>query len=80
MGGNAGRTAIYGCCAQDSLGFFINDRCVPPWGIQPVAVESYLREHRAIVFEALAYPYGGTGCMHALIECFGGIVTGEVNT
>ncbi len=34
----------------------------------------------AIVFEALAYPYGGTGCMHALIECFGGIVTGEVNT
>lgn len=31
-------------------------------------------------FEALAWPYGGTGCMHALIECFGGVVTGEVNT
>ena len=34
----------------------------------------------ALRFEALACPYGGTGCMRALIECFGGIVTGETNT
>jgi hypothetical protein len=34
----------------------------------------------ALRFEALAYPYGGTGCMHALVECFGGIVTGENDT
>ncbi|MBI5761003.1 MAG: hypothetical protein HZA46_20965 [Planctomycetales bacterium] len=34
----------------------------------------------ALQFEALACPYGGTGCMHALIECFGGIVTGEIDT
>ena len=26
-------------------------------------------------FYALAYPYGGTGCMQALIECFGCTVT-----
>lgn len=34
----------------------------------------------ALQFEARVYPYGGTGCMHALIECFGGIVTGEIDT
>jgi hypothetical protein len=33
----------------------------------------------ALRFEALAYPYGGTGCMRALIECFGRIVTGKVD-
>jgi hypothetical protein len=27
-------------------------------------------------FYALAYPYGGVGCMVALIEAFGGVVTG----
>src|SRR5579871_5098713 len=27
-------------------------------------------------FDALAYPYGGVGCMVALVEAFGGIVTG----
>lgn len=31
-------------------------------------------------FEAHACPYGGTGCMRALIECFGGTVTGERDT
>ena len=30
-----------------------------------------------IEFDAHAYPYGGTGCMHALIEAFGGEVRGE---
>jgi hypothetical protein len=34
----------------------------------------------ALQFEALACPYGGTGCMRALVECFGGIVTGEIDT
>ena len=34
----------------------------------------------ALQFEALAFPYGGTGCMRALVECFGGIVTGEIDT
>ena len=34
----------------------------------------------ALQFEALAFPYGGTGCMCALVECFGGIVTGEIDT
>lgn len=34
----------------------------------------------SLQFEALACPYGGTGCMHALIECFGGTVTGEIDT
>jgi hypothetical protein len=34
----------------------------------------------SLQFEALAWPYGGTGCMHALVECFGGIVTGEIDT
>ena len=27
-------------------------------------------------FYSLAYPYGGVGCMVALVEAFGGIVTG----
>jgi hypothetical protein len=27
-------------------------------------------------FDALAYPYGGVGCMVALVEAFGGVVTG----
>ncbi len=31
-------------------------------------------------FDPLAYPYGGTGCMHALVECFGGLITGEAGT
>lgn len=34
----------------------------------------------SLQFEAFAWPYGGTGCMHALIECFGGIVTEEIDT
>lgn len=34
----------------------------------------------ALQFQALAHPYRGTGCMHALINCFGGIVTGEFET
>lgn len=34
----------------------------------------------AVQFEALAFPYGGTGCLHALIESFGGTVTGEIDT
>ena len=34
----------------------------------------------ALQFKALACPYGGTGCMRALIECFGGTVTGEIDT
>jgi hypothetical protein len=29
-----------------------------------------------LTFDALAYPYGGVGCMVALIEAFGGVVTG----
>ena len=28
------------------------------------------------VFDAVAYPYGGVGCMVALVEVFGGVVTG----
>lgn len=31
-------------------------------------------------FHPHAYPFGGTGCMHALIESFGGNVTGEAGT
>ncbi len=27
-------------------------------------------------FDTLAYPYGGVGCMVALVEAFGGVVTG----
>ena len=27
-----------------------------------------------------AWPYGGTGCMVALVECFDGKVTAEVGT
>ena len=34
----------------------------------------------ALQFEALTWPYGGTGCMRALIESFGGTVTGEIDT
>ena len=34
----------------------------------------------SVQFEALAFPYGGTGCLHALIESFGGTVTGEIET
>jgi hypothetical protein len=34
-------------------------------------------DHNArLTFYALAYPYGGVGCMVALIEAFGGTVTG----
>ena len=34
-------------------------------------------DHNArLNFDALAYPYGGVGCMVALIEAFGGVVTG----
>ena len=29
-----------------------------------------------LCFYALAYPYGGVGCMVALVEAFGGVVTG----
>ena len=31
-------------------------------------------------FDPLAYPFGGTGCMRALIESFGGVITGEAGT
>ena len=31
-------------------------------------------------FNPHACPYGGTGCMRALIESFGGVVTGEAGT
>lgn len=29
-----------------------------------------------LTFDTLAYPYGGVGCMVALVEVFGGVVTG----
>jgi hypothetical protein len=29
-----------------------------------------------LTFDSLAYPYGGVGCMVALVEVFGGVVTG----
>ncbi|UUO07003.1 hypothetical protein M4951_01510 [Blastopirellula sp. J2-11] len=32
--------------------------------------------HARLSFYALAYPYGGVGCMVALIEAFDGVVTG----
>jgi hypothetical protein len=31
-------------------------------------------------FDPHGYPFGGTGCMHALIECSGGTITGEAGT
>ena len=30
-----------------------------------------------LLFDPHGFPFGGTGCMHALIESFGGTVTGE---
>ena len=30
-----------------------------------------------LLFDPHGFPFGGTGCMRALIECFGGVVTGE---
>ena len=30
-----------------------------------------------LLFDPHGFPFGGTGCMRALIECFGGLVTSE---
>jgi len=30
-----------------------------------------------LIFDPGGFPFGGTGCMRAVIECFGGTVTGE---
>jgi hypothetical protein len=40
--------------------------------------ENLNNEKGRLTFHVWAYPYGGVGCMVALIEAFGGIV-GEVN-
>ncbi len=32
-----------------------------------------------LLFDPRGFPFGGTGCMRALIECFGGVVTGETS-
>jgi len=41
-----------------------------------ISCELVQGNHARLSFNSLAYPYGGVGCMVALIEAFDGVVTG----
>ncbi|MFO0796789.1 MAG: hypothetical protein U0804_04875 [Gemmataceae bacterium] len=68
---------------------FTDPTLVTPWGFSSMidafrngdydllACERHARRAGRLTFEPHAWPYGGCGCMRALIEAFGHVVTDE---